>query len=211
LTYVGPLVSLSGSSNSLREKGNTVSGITMSANETKRTDDIARIYFRQGANPIEDYEPPVIIGSGVTTAGYAIPFSDNITFTVEVTDDGTSGGPTTVSSSTTYSFVYPYYYGTGAPSRTAAQVAAMTKDIINSNANLTRGFTTVNGDVYYFAYPASYGALTSILDENNFEVFGSWTLRTENITGLDGNPVSYRIYESNNPVTAGTTQFTFRR
>lgn len=209
--YLTPQVSLSGSSNTLREKGDVVASITLSANVTKRSDDIARIRFLQGATEIIDYNPPVNTGSGVTTAPYNTPFSDNISFSVQVTDDGTTGGPTTVTANTSYSFVYPYYHGAGVPGLTAAAVSGLTKSIINSTASLSRNFTTVDGDVYYFAYPASYGALSSILDENSFEVFSSWTLRTENITGLDGNPVSYRIYEFNNPVTAGSTTFTFIR
>lgn len=211
ISYLPPLVTLSGSSQTLREKGNVVSSITLSANVTKRSDNIARIRFLQGATEIADNNPPSNVGSGITTAPYNTPFSDNITFTVQVTDDGTQGGPTQVNANTTYSFVYPYYFGAGVPGLTSAQVAGLTKSIINSNANLNRTFTAAGGDVYYFAYPTSYGALSSILDENGFETFGAWTLRTESITGLDGNPVSYRIYEFNNPVSAGTTNFTFIR
>jgi hypothetical protein len=209
--YLAPQVSLSGSSNSLREKGDTVSSITLSATVTKRSDPIARIRFLEGVNEIADYDPPTNTGSGVTTAPYNTPFSDNITFSVQVTDNGDTGGPSTVSSNTTYSFVYPYYHGVGAQGFTPAQVATLTKSIINSNANLTRSFGAASGEVYYFAYPASYGALTEIYDENNFNVFSSWTLSTENITGLDGNPVSYRIYEFDNVVSAGATTFRFVR
>lgn len=212
LSYLPPLVTLSGSSNILREKGDTVSSITLSANVTKRSDDIARIQFFQGVSSIQDEAPPANTGTGITTAPYAVPFSDNISFTVQVTDDGTNGGPTVVTSNTlTYSFVYPYYFGAGAVGLSAAAVAGLSKNIINSTASLNRSFTTTAGQVYYFAYPASYGVLTSILDENGFEVIGDWTLRVENITGLDLSPVSYNIYEFNNPVTAGTTDFTFSR
>lgn len=212
ITYLGPLIaSFTGSSNSLREKGNTVASVTLSVNVTKRSNDIARIRFLQGVTLIQDHNPPVVIGSGVTASVYSTPFSDNITFTVEVTDEPTGGGPTMVSSNVTYSFVYPYYNGAAAPGRTPAQVAAMTKSIINSTATLNKAFTTANGDVYYFAYPASYGLLTSILDENGFETFSAWTKTTQNITGLDASAVSYNIYESNNPVVAGSTNFTFKR
>jgi hypothetical protein len=111
----------------------------------------------------------------------------------------------------TYTYVYPYYSGAAAPGRTPAQVAALTKDVRVSTASLNKTFTPANGDVYYYAYPASYGALTSIKDENNFETFGDWTLTTANITGLDASAVSYRIYAFNNPVVAGSTNYTFIR
>jgi len=211
-TYLGPLIaSFTGSSNSLREKGTSVSNVTLSVNVTKRANDIARILFTQGATTIEDMAPPVQTGSGTSSTIFAGPFTDTTTFTVAVTDAAGGGGPTTVTSNVTYSFVYPYYKGNGAPSRTAAQVAAMTKLVINSNANYNTTFTTLDGDVYYFAYPASYGDLVSILDENGFETFSSWTKRTENITGLDASAVSYFIYEFENPVVAGSTNFTFKR
>lgn len=214
ITYLGPLIaSFSGSSNSLREKGTSVSGITLTVSVTKRSNLIAQIVFKQSGVTFETLAPPAQTGTGSTASSIAVtPFSDNMTFSVEVTDAvvGLDGG-NTVTSSTTYSFVYPYYYGAAAPGRTPAQVAALTKSIISSSANVNRSFTTSNGDVYYFAYPASYGNLTSILDENGFETFSAWTLTTQNITGLDASAQSYRIYESNNPVVAGSTDFTFIR
>jgi hypothetical protein len=212
LGYAAPLISLSGSSNSVREKGATVSSITLTATITRRSDPIARIQFFRGVTSIADFNPPANTGSGTQNATYSTPFSDTTSFTAQVRDNGASGGPTTVTSNTvTYNFVYPYYFGAALPGRTAVQVAALTKDIRVSTASLNKVFTTSAGDVFYFAYPASYGALTSILDENGFETFGDWTLRIENITGLDSNPVSYRIYEFNNPVVAFTTNYTFIR
>lgn len=212
LVYAAPLVSLTGSSNIIREKGDDVTSITLSADVTKRSDDIARIHFKDhlGAT-IQDFNPPSNTGSGITQATYSTTFSDTRTFEVEVTDDGTSGGPTVVDDFVTYTFVYPYYHGTGVAGLTAAQVAALTKDIIESDSDVTYSFTTSANDVYYMAYPASYGNLTSILDENGFETIGDWTKRTENITGLDGNAVSYNIYEFNNPVSAQTTSYRFIR
>lgn len=212
ITYLGPLIaSFSGSSNSLREKGTSVSGITLTVNVTKRSNLIAQIVFKQSGTAFETLAPPVQTGSGATASSIAVtPFSDNMTFSVEVTDAvvGPDGG-NTVTSSTTYSFVYPYYYGADVPGLTPSQVAALTKVVTSENTNYNRSFTTANGDVYYFAYPAAYGNLTSILDENGFETFSSWTKTTANITGLDTTAVSYNIYESNNPVVAGSTNFTF--
>jgi hypothetical protein len=206
-TYLAPQISLSCSpAQSVREKGTTVASVTMTATTTKRTDDITAVrHYRNGV--LVDTEAAPAAGGGVETFTESTPFSDTMTFYSQV-DDGTS---TVQSSTVTYPFVYPYYSGAGAPSLTAAQVAALTKDIRVSTASLNKSFTTANGDVYYFAYPASYGALTSILDENGFETFGDWTLRTENITGLDASAQSYRIYEFNNPVVAGSTNYTFIR
>jgi len=211
-SYLAPLLNFTASgSGTIREKGTAVTASTLTANVTKRTDDIARIRFLLNMVEIANFEPPTITGSGATTFNWTGSFSDNVTFRCEITDDGDSGGPTTVGSNVTFNFVYPYYFGSDVPGITAAAVAGLTKNVIASSANVNRTFVHAGGDVFYFAYPASYGALTSILDQNGFETIGSWTLRTENITGLDGNPVSYRIYEFNNVQAAGTSSFTFIR
>lgn len=213
ISYTPPLISLSGSSNVLREKGDTVSGITLTASLTKRSDPIAEVRFYRNPSTLLDTQTSggAIPNGGNSTYNYATPFSDTVTFRAEADDDGTSGGPTTVQATTTYNFVYPYYVGAGSPGLSAASVAALTKRIIQDTANRTETIAASGGNVFYFAYPASYGALTSILDVNNFETIGDWTLRTENITGLDASAQSYRIYEFNNPVTAGSYQYTFKR
>ena len=214
INYQAPAVVLSASgSGTVREKGQAVTSSSLVASVTKRSDNINRItfYLNGVAIPGADFNPPSVIGSGSTAFNWTGSFSDNSTFRVDVTDNGESGGPSTVSSSAPFTFVYPYFHGAGAPGLSASAVSGLTKSVITSNANLNRVFTTANGQVYYFAYPASYGALTAILDENGFETIGDWTLRTQNITGLDGVAVSYRIYEFNNPVVAGSTNYTFKR
>jgi len=78
-------------------------------------------------------------------------------------------------------------------------VQALTKSIsTKSNKTVT---TSPTGQVFYFAFPASYGTLSNILDPNNFSVIGDYTLRVESITGLDGTAVSYNIYEFVNVTT----------
>lgn len=210
-SYLPPQVSLSASgSGTIREKGDDVTSSNLSASITKRSDPIAAVRFYLDNVLIHTVASPNPNG-GTETYNWTGSFDDTSVFKVEVDDNGDTGGPTTVQSTSTFTFVYPYYVGAGAPSLAASAVAGLTKRIITSTANRTEVIAAANSDVFYFAYPASYGALTSILDVNNFETFPDWTLRTENITGLDGNPVSYRIYEFNNPVTAGSYQYTFRR
>lgn len=207
LIYAAPTISLSCSpSQAVREKGATVSAVTMSATTTKTSNPITGVtHFRNGVL-VDTEAAPNPLG-GVETFTESTPFTDTMTFYSKVTD-----GTTLVQSNTvTYSYVYPYYSGAGLPGLSAASVAGLTKDVRVSTSSLNKTFTTSSGYVFYFAYPASYGALTSIKDENNFETIGDWTLRTENITGLDASAVSYRIYEFNNPVVALTTNYTFIR
>ena len=201
LSYVAPSVSFSASGQgTTREKGDAVTSSTLTASITKTTDDIAEVRFYQGASLLDTQTSGGGIPSGgSSTYSWTGSFSDNTTFSVQVDDDGTSGGPSTVSASRTFNFVYPYYVGADSASLAASSVAGLTKRIISSTSNREETITAGSGEVFYFAYPASYGALTSILDENGFETFGDWTLRTENITGLDTNAVSYlHVYKVKN-------------
>jgi hypothetical protein len=153
-----------------------------------------------------------IPSGGVSTYTDSTGWTDTVSFSAQVDDVAGGGGPTTVTSNTvTYNFVYPYYVGAGAPGLSAAAVAGLTKLVISSTSTSNQTITAASGNVFYFAYPASYGALTSILDVSNFETVADWTLRTENITGLDATSQSYRIYEFDNPVVAGSYFYSFRR
>lgn len=212
LQYTPPAISLAGSgSSTIREKGAPVSNVTLTATVTKKSDPIAAVRFYQGATLL-DTKTGTIPNGGTETTVFAGPFSDNISFTAQVDDNGASGGPTTVTSASLgYTFVYPYYQGPGAVGLSAAAVAGLTKEVIASTSNKVVTFAASAGQVFYFAYPASYPALTSILDVNNFETLPDWTASTANITGLDGTPQSYRIYEFKNPVVAGSYQYTFKR
>lgn len=213
ITYTAPAISLSGSSNVLREKGASVSGITLTAAITKRSDPIAEVKFYRNPSTLLDTQTSggAIPNGGSSTYTYATAFTDNVTFRAEATDNGATGGPTTVSSTTTYSFVYPYYYGVGAAGLNAAGIQALTKDVIASNANLNRSFTVNGTQKMYFAYPQSYGALVNILDVNNFDTIGDWTRTTKTFTMLDSTSQSYYCYEFNNFAVAGTYPYTFKR
>ncbi len=210
--YQAPQVSLGASGNSLREKGDAVTSSTLTAAITRRSNNIAEVRFYRNPSTLLDTQTSGggIPSGGNSTYGWTGSFSDTTTFRVEVDDDSVQSKPS-ASTTTTFNFVYPYYVGAGAPSLSASSVAGLTKRIINSTASRAETITASDGQTLYFAYPATYGALTSIKDVNNFETFPGWTLRTENITGLDGNPVSYRIYEKNDAVIAGSYLYTFIR
>jgi len=136
-------------------------------------------------------EPAFADPVGVGATGIA-----NIRYRSTITD-----GTTAVQSNViTYNVVYPYYWGVGAVGLTAPQVAALTKTVkLESNSAVT---TSPTNQVWYYAFPAAYGLLTDIKDKNGFsyninqaDPLKDWLIRTENITGLDGTPQSYYIYE----------------
>jgi hypothetical protein len=127
---------------------------------------------------------------------------------------GNNGSPTTINSSTKLlqSF-YPYLYGLSSANLTTGGTATYTamNKIIQTIGNKTVSLT---GSGYiYFCFPASYGSLTSIIDQNSFEQISAFTRYNANITstGLVNNwTESYYIYKSNNQTTASGFYFQFR-
>ncbi len=107
----------------------------------------------------------------------------------------------------------PFYYGVGSKNLTVAQVQQLTKSV-SAKGNKTFSFSP-NNQVYYFAYPASYGNLVSILDTNGFEIIGDFTKRTETFTQNGTyfkNPtnITYYVYEFNNLTTQTNFNITFK-
>ena len=94
--------------------------------------------------------------------------------------------------------VHPSYVG-AVPANwtpTASGITTLTELLNTSRACTRTGISVTNGKIVY-AYPKSYGVLTSVKDGNNFEVLGSYT-RSE----ITINSVAYYVYLLTNPVTA---------
>lgn len=209
--YQAPSVSLSGSSNVLREKGDTVAAVTLTAAITKKSSNIAEVRFYRGATLLDTQ----ISGGGIPTGGNSTynestPFSDTTTFSVQV-DDASAEAKPSATSSATYTFVYPYFWGGDASGAlTAANVAAKTKDIRASSSSVARTYTASGATYCYFAQPSSYPAITKIYDINNFDVTAAFTSFTGTYTALDGSTQTLRVYKTISPVGADT-YFRFER
>ena len=94
----------------------------------------------------------------------------NTTYTVKATKDGV-----TVQGSASVTFVNPSYFGPVAATFTPTETAikALTKSVKNGKGYT--GNTSLNNQKVCYAYPKSFGALTSIKDANNFEYINSYT------------------------------------
>lgn len=100
----------------------------------------------------------------------------NTTYTVKAVKNGI-----TVTGSTSVTFVNPNYFGPvdSTFSATEENIKALTK-IIKGTRSYT-GNTTLNNQKVCYAYPKSFGALTSIKDANNFEYLSSYTRSEVNV------------------------------
>lgn len=114
---------------------------------------------------------------------------------------GNNGTPTTLSSGTrAISFIYPFFYGMSTSNLSTGGTAlytGLTKQI-SPSSNFSTNLVGV-GTYIYFAYPQSYGALSSIVDPNNFNITADFDVYN-NVsvisTGLSTNySTNYRIYK----------------
>ena len=159
---------------------------------------------------IKDYTTSTTLGSGLANTGtstLAIGSAVTNTATNAVHQwslDGTNTN--SVAMATTYftvTWYSPFYYGVGAAALSVANLQALTKQVV-AKANHTYTFNPTSQKMYY-AYPASYGTLTSIIDPNGFNITADWTLSTptftNNPTNYNGGSVTYNVYEYNNLTT----------
>lgn len=194
-TYVAPTISL-GTSPSAKavELGTTLTNVALSGFTVEGSSPILSVIFKRNGTAIYSVPSP---HSGGGTEMYTDTATVNATATYTAT---VSDGQTTqTSNSVTFTFVYPFYYGVGAQALTGAQVQALT-DLVQVKQNTTVTTSPTN-QVYYFAYPQSYGALTSIKDQNGFNVTAGYTQRSVTLTMMDSTSQPYYIYEFNNLTT----------
>lgn len=122
---------------------------------------------------------------------------------VMVTD---ASGKSVTKNSSSFSFVYPYYYGvvdSGVSSPTATNITSLTK-LVQVKGTKTLAFTAANQRMVF----ASPYAVAKILDANSFDVTDTFTLSKVLITGLDGTAQSYYVYTSE-PTTVTSFNNTF--
>jgi len=193
--YVAPGITLAGTpGTSVREFGNPITSQALTATTVKRSNNITAVAFYRGSTLLS-YDDTPTAGGG--TENYTD--TDSVGVTSSWSARAADGTSTTTSNSLTVTFVYPIYVGVGAPGLTPAQIQGLTK-LVKTQSD-TAVTSSPNSEVYYFAAPASYGDLTSILDENSFETISDYTKRTENFTMLDATSQSYYVWEFDNITT----------
>jgi len=134
-----------------------------------------------------------------TTTSFTDSFSlstGSKTWTLSATDFKSSA-----SSTKTINWVYPFFTGMNSNNLTdgtGIYSSSLTKLIKTKSSKTVALNDTLK--YIYFAYPASYGDLSTIKDPNNFNVTNNFTKYSGNVTstGLDNNysNISYNIYST---------------
>ena len=112
-----------------------------------------------------------------------------------------------ISTEKSYEFIYPFY----AASLTGNIVSEYNNTLfVDSNKILTKksnqvvSYTHAN-KVMAFAYPSEYGALSKIVDQNGFDITGTFSATT-----FTYNSVSFRVYCTTTPNTLSGFNVTFK-
>lgn len=179
-------------SNTLKLFGDTITSETMKVVVAKKSNDITEIAFKADSTVLNT------LTSGVNNGGTfsytytpSTPISNTVTLSVDVKD-----GEQTVIKSIKITFCYPTYYGTVADSvasMTASDIQGLDKRVAVNNKAMTWSGISMDYGKLCYAYPKSFGALTSIKDANNVDYINSYT-RTEVTLTENGNSVVYYCY-----------------
>ncbi len=149
-------------------------------------------------------------------------WSGSVTYSAGEQPKNNKGGdfstplPSGTTGTVTRSFtgIYPFLYGMSDLVLDSSNIyAVLTGKLIEIQGNKT---VMLNGNLkyIYFTYPSSYSDLVSIIDQNGFNVTGSFQKTTMNVTsvGLGANwTASYKVYRtiSMTSVLNGSYQFKF--
>ena len=176
----------------------------------------------KGTKPAFEKEEPKIYvnNSEVTTTDTTSVTADKMTYVREFATPKTIPGTSdvtvkaevkvndkTLKTETAYKFVYPMYIG----SIEAAIVSSFQNDLFISNNKLvvekSNQITTYNHDnkLTAFAYPASYGNLSQIVDQNGFDISGSFSS-----TSYVHDSIQYKVYYANNKNTLTNFKISYK-
>jgi len=105
------------------------------------------------------------------------------------------------SESLSIAWVFPFFFGEDSADLSSGTGIEGLTSSISRKSNKTIAVSATN-EFIYFAYPATYGSLNSILDGNGFNVTSSFTQYGASVyQALTGASVSYNIYKSNSVTT----------
>ena len=193
------------------EKGQEIVITAAKASWTEGTKKVSSIIIKNGSTQIGT-GAPASKGANGAAASYTVTLSPSVAITSDTTISAsiTDGETTLTANASKISFVYPYYAGVVAAGTelTADVVSSLTKKVQAKTGTTEHTFNTNGVEAQIvFAYPYT-GALTSVMDPNNFQNVDSFTKSTVSIVGLDGSSQSYSVWVANMNVDSFKLKFT---
>lgn len=193
---VAPAISFTSSQSGVLEVGTTVTNPTLRLQiNSLGTGTPTNINFYVGSTLVDTQ--PYVPGTNVYTYSYVGTITSTSSTKVTLDYNKSDNTPATLTATKSYIFVYASYYGAiSMATPTDTDVKALTKNVKNTKA-FTYNNIVLNDERICYAYPVSFGNLTSIKDANNFEYISSYTKYTMTIDS-----VSYNVYVLTDPITA---------
>ena len=193
---VAPAISFTSSQSGVLEVGTTVTNPTLRLQiNSLGTGTPTNINFYVGSTLVDTQ--PYVPGTNVYTYSYVGTITSTSSTKVTLDYNKSDNAPATLTATKSYIFVYASYYGPiSMATPTDTDVKALTKNVKNTKA-FTYNNIALNDERICYAYPVSFGNLTSIKDANNFEYISSYTKYTMTIDS-----VSYNVYVLTDPITA---------
>ena len=195
--YFPPTITLASTpTNKIIKKGETVTGIELSATVTKKSNEVTEVEFLKDGVSLELLNTDVSDG-GVFTHACVDDITVDTTYTATATD-GTEKNEASVK----YVFVNPYYNGTCDDVTALTDFTGM-NEVLEVKGKKVVSYTADN-QYLVFAYDSSYGELTSVIDMNGFENLTAFSKSTIEVDG-----VTYALYSTQNKVTCSNFKYTF--
>ena len=199
--YMPPAIGISiNPSTTLYEIGRDAT-VTVTANLTKKTKDITGARILKNGADLKVASPDEITAKTFSQA--SVTFNSDTTFSSKVSDaDGEVNGNTINVKFTRKSFYGLIDAGATVDSDTA--IEALGSNQLTGSKGLTWNNLTANNQKLAYAYPESFGNLTSIKDQNNFDYISSFIKTTVQRDG-----VNYNVYILRDPMSITGARVTF--
>ena len=182
--------------NTLFEKGTNINLNVSVSNFVSGDYAPSKVALYRGSTLLEEKT-----ASGTVTFSTVSNITTDTTFTVKLTD---ANNVVTSISTKTYEFISASYTGlVSAIPTVSADITTLTK-LVRKKAPYTNTYAPSNEYIVY-AYPQSYGNLTSVIDGNGFENLGEYALSTITI-----NSVVYNVYCTTSELTSTGLKYTFK-
>lgn len=199
--YMPPVIGISiNPSSTLYEIGKDAT-VTITANLTKKTKDITGARILKNGTDLKVASSDELTAKTFSQA--SVTFNSDTTFSSKVSDaDGEVNGNTI-----TVKFTRKSFYGlidAGATVDSDTAIEALGSNQLTGSKGLTWNNLTANNQKLAYAYPESFGNLTSIKDQNNFDYISSFIKTTVQRDG-----VNYNVYILRDPMSITGARVTF--
>lgn len=190
----------------VKEYGESVTIYRVTINVTAGSLPIESIYIKDGSHNILAYadvnnpDSNVALPENLTSATLPITFTTSTGGNIIIT---VKDAKTTKTSTYSFKFVRPYYYGVTSSDNVNADVVTSLTKKISDKSSMSLKYSTYKQRAV-FAYPASHGKLKTIKDANGFDVTDMFYLVNATVNGA-----MYMIYYTDKATADMTYSFTY--